>query len=168
MKNTLLWTRCFSYIWFVSISRILFPISKVIDIYLGCKLLHTSSDSSIKTFLRKIIMDTILHTCKDLAVSLFNFVFTNLYKDLSITYDLDTILFRVNSVSARTSVITHDGYYPLHFLKFLLDMCSDFPHLAVKRTHLSEYKPELLYQNYKNLTIAYKSDILCLVSKEFQ
>ena len=45
MKNTMLWTRCFSYIWFVSISRVLFPIARAIDIYLGCKLLCTSSDS---------------------------------------------------------------------------------------------------------------------------
>jgi len=41
----MLWTRCFSYIWFVSISRVLFPIARTIDIYLGCKLLYTSSDS---------------------------------------------------------------------------------------------------------------------------
>lgn len=24
MKNTMLWTRCFSYIWFISISRVLY------------------------------------------------------------------------------------------------------------------------------------------------
>lgn len=54
---------------------------------------------------------TILHTRKDLAVSLFNLILTNLYEDSSIL--LDAILFRVNSVSARTSSITTDGYYPL-------------------------------------------------------
>jgi len=61
----MLWTRCFSYIWFVSISRVLFPIARVIDIYLGCKLLHTSSDSNsgIKP------ESTILHTRKYFAVS---------------------------------------------------------------------------------------------------
>ena len=46
MKNTVLWTRCFSYIWFVSISRVLYPIARIINIYLGSKLLQSSSDSN--------------------------------------------------------------------------------------------------------------------------
>jgi len=60
----MLWTRCFSYIWFVSISRVLFPIARVIDIYLGCKLLYTSSDSK-----DDCSSSTILHTRKYFAVS---------------------------------------------------------------------------------------------------
>lgn len=52
MKNTMLWTGCFSYIWFVPISRILYQLYKcfwhirlAIDIYLGPQLLLDSSDS---------------------------------------------------------------------------------------------------------------------------
>jgi len=56
-----------------------------------------------------------LHTRKDLAVSLFNFILANLYKDSSFAFAQDAIPFQVYSVSARTSVITHDGYYPLSF-----------------------------------------------------
>lgn len=59
------------------------------------------------------IVDTILHTRKDLAVSLLDLIFTNLYKNLSNC--LDTIPFQVYSVSARTSAIARDGYYPLRF-----------------------------------------------------
>lgn len=115
--------------WFVAISRILFPISKAIDIYLGCKLLYTSSDSDSE----QSSENTILHTHKDLAVSLFNFILSDLYEDSSIA---GARFFRITSVSARTSTIACDGYYPLWFPNRSRDMCSDFPHPPIRRTHL--------------------------------
>ena len=48
MKNTMLWTRCFSYIWFCIYKPNSVPIARMIDIYLGPQLLSDSSDSSFK------------------------------------------------------------------------------------------------------------------------
>ena len=76
MKNTLLWTRCFSYIpvCIYKPNSVSLTEARLIDIYLGLMLPLNSSDSSLDCS-----RDTILHTYKDLAVSIVNFILANLY-----------------------------------------------------------------------------------------
>ena len=113
MKNTMLWTRCFSYIWFVSISRVLFPIARVINIYLGCKLLYTSSDSNSGRSQR-------VRSCTRVSILPFH------------------PRPKSGFVTVRNSVLADDGRYPLRLIRHMLDCVPGLSSLRYKtRAHLS-------------------------------
>ncbi len=130
MKNTMLWTRCFSFIWFVSISRVLFSSFRQSDRYL--------SRSEVTIGLERFRLwpkpeNTILHTCKDLAVS-----------PLLLPIGFILIYIRMSDPFGPRRLCSHLGYCYRWVLPTTLpasstDMCPDFPHPSLTLgAHLSD------------------------------
>ena len=86
---------------------------------------------------RTVVLGTALHRGKDLAVSPGTLPYQLLPNGSPLAF--------ASGVSARTSVITHDGGYPLPVCTVVLPyLCPDFPHSSMSnyitelRNHLRE------------------------------
>lgn len=169
MKNTMLWTRCFSFILvciykpnsvsassaddrYLSRPKITLRLKrfsahvarkslklKVYKVIKSIEKVHTVSGfKNLITFnfktkwTARYAHGTILHTCKDLAVSLSILLWTSPF-----AYAWGDFFLSKKIVSARTSGVTTDGYYPLHFPSNRRMCVRTFLTLPCVRAHLS-------------------------------
>lgn len=107
--------------------------------YLGRVLPRISSDSSAYA-------DTVLHTNKDLAVSILHYCKHHpFYKGAS--------NFSIESVTARTSMVAHDGCYPLLCSYFTIWCVRTFltfngrNYLNMRRIHYNAFNSKKLFES---------------------